>query len=250
METDSKPKKKRRRRRMHPLLKLLIAIALGIGTYYFLSSAYFDVQKIAVENNRHYTKEQIISRAEAKTGQNIFGAETRAMKERLLKDPYIKNAVVKRTLPGTIVIHVEERKEAAAIPYADRFIIIDEDGLVLRKSEKEPTLTLLVGMTIKTMEDGAALEVEETAVLTATLSLLHTMTDAELYFKKIDMSGVTVKAYIYDQLLCKGVPEHVAEGVRSGELKEVLIRLYTDGIERGTINVGRDQYYAFSPMVQ
>ena len=250
MATEDKPKKKKRRRKKNYLLRLLFLIAVGVGLYYLLSSALFDVQRIVVENNSHYTKEQIIGKAEAKTGQNIFGAKTGEMKALLLNDPYIKNVWVKRSLPSKIVIQVEERKEAAAIPYADRFIIIDPDGLVLRKSDVEPRLTLLVGMTIRTMEDGEPLEVEETAALTGTLALLDTMEETRLYFKKIDMSSAHVKAYVYDQLICKGAPESVAESMRNGELKKLLIKLYTDGVERGTINVGRDQYYAFSPMVQ
>jgi len=243
-------KKKKKRRKKNYILRLFIVIALGAGLFYFLSSPFFDVQKITVENNNYYTKEQIIDKAEAKTGQNIFRTNTEGIKGNLLSDPYIRNARVKRALPDTIVVTVEERTEAAAAPYADLFIIIDKDGLVLRKSDVEPKLTLLIGLTIKTMEEGRPLEVEETGVLTGTLKMLETMERTEVFFKKIDISHVIVRAYIFDRLICEGTPENVLESMESGNLEIFLYNLYTDGIERGIIYVGSDNYFSFNPMVE
>jgi len=243
-------KKKKKRRKKNYVLRLFIVIALGAGLFYFLSSSYFDVQKITVENNNYYTKEQIISKAEAKTGENIFSTNTKDIKDKLLADPYVRTARVKRALPGAIVITVEERSESAAVPYSDMFIIIDRDGLVLRKSDIEPKLTLLVGLTIKTMEEGRPLEVEETGVLTGTLKMLETMERTEVFFKKIDMSHVIIKAYIFDRLICQGTPENVLDSMESGNLEIFLYNLYTDGIERGIIYVGSDNYFSFNPMVE
>ena len=242
-------KKKKKRRRKNYILRLLIVIAFGVGVYYFLSSPFFDVQRIVIENNSYYTKGQIISKADVKTGQNIFGVNTAEFKDMLLSDPYIRNVRVKRSLPDTIVINIEERSEAAAVPYADIFIIIDKDGMVLRKSDAEPKLTLLVGMTIKTMDEGSPLEVEETGLLTGTLKMLDTMEKTDIFFKKIDISHTIVNAYIYDRLICEGMPENVIESMESGNLEIFLYNLYTEDIERGIIYIGSDNYFSFNPMV-
>jgi cell division protein FtsQ len=250
MGSDAQTKRKKKRRKKNYLLRLLLIIALGVGLYYLLTSSFFDVQNISVENNNHYTKEQIISKADAKTGQNIFGVKTNKIKDALLEDPYIKNVRIKRSLPGTVITIVEERKEAAMVPYADTFIVMDKDGLVLRKSNVELRLPLLIGMTIKTMEEGRPLEVEETSVLTGTLDMLETMESTDMFFKKIDISNVIIKAYIYDQLICEGTPENVLASMLSGGLEKILYELYTEGTERGIIYVGSDNYYTFSPVVE
>ena len=250
MEQEEQKKKKKRRRKKHYLLRLLIIAMIGAGLYYFLTSPLFDVRTITVENNSYYTKEQIISRGEAKTGYNIFSTNTGRIKDLLLGDPYIKSVRVKRSLPDTVVITVEERSEAAAVPYADIFIIIDKDGLVLRKSEIEPQMTLLTGMTIKTMEEGSPLEVEETGALTGTLKILEAMDATDMFFKKIDISSIKVKAYIYDQLICEGTPDNIIESMLSGNLETVVYNLYTKGTERGIIYVGSDNYYSFSAMLE
>jgi len=65
-------------------------------------------------------------------------------------------------------------------------------------------------------------------------------------FKKIDISAVRVRAYIYDKLVCVGTPETIISNLNSGGLQKVLFELYSQGVERGTITVGADGSCAFS----
>ncbi|MBR0597062.1 cell division protein FtsQ/DivIB [Sinanaerobacter chloroacetimidivorans] len=248
MKKGEKIKKKKKRKKKHYFLKFLLIAASATGVYFLLTSSVFDIDKITVENNRYYTAEQVISLTEAKTGENLFEVSLSGMKDKLLADPYIKNAKLSRKLPGEVVIHIEERQEDAAVPYGGNYIIIDNEGMVLRKSEVEPALTLLLGMTVKNMEPGTPLEVEENASLTDTLKLLEEVKKHELFFKKIDINKIIIKAYIYDQLTCEGTPENILNNLDS--LQEVLYDLYTKGIERGVIKMGSDKYFSFSPLVE
>lgn len=248
MKEKQKIRKKKKRRKKRYLLKIIILAAFSVGMYFFFTSSMFDIQKITVENNSYYTVEQVISLAGAKTGENLFETSLSQMKEKLLADPYVKNVKLKRKLPAQVVIIVEERKEDAAVPYGNKYIIIDNEGMVLRKADTEPALTLLMGMTIENMEPGTPLAVEENAVLTDTLKLLQEIKNYELFFKKIDISNIIIKAYIYDQLVCEGTPENIMSNLDS--LQEVLYDLYTKGIERGVIKMGSDKYFSFSPLVE
>ncbi len=248
MKENEKIRKKKKRKKKHYLLRFIILVAFATGMYFFFTSSLFDIQKLTVENNSHYTEEQVISLAGAKTGENLFEASLSKMKENLLADPYMKNVKLKRKLPAEVVIIVEERKEDAAVPYGNKYIIIDNEGMVLRNAEQEPALTLLLGMTIKNMEPGTPLEVEDNSALTDTLKLLEEVKEHELFFKKIDISSIMIKAYIYDQLVCEGKPDDILDNLDS--LQEVLYDLYTKGIERGVIKMGSDKYFSFSPLVE
>lgn len=248
MKENEKVRKKKKRKKKHYLLRFIVLVAFFTGMYFFFTSSLFDIQKVSVENNSHYTQEQIISLAGAKTGENLFEASLSAMKEKLLADPYIKNVKLKRRLPAEVVIIVEERREDAAVPYGGKFIIIDNEGMVLRQADQEPALTLLLGMTIKNMKPGTPLEVEDNTSLTDTLKLLEDVKKHELYFKKVDISKVVIKAYIYDQLVCEGTPDDIRNNMDS--LQDVLYDLYTKGIERGVIKMGSDKYFSFSPLVE
>ena len=248
MKENEKIRKKKKRKKKHYLLRFIVLVAFATGMYFFFTSSLFDIQQLTVDNNSHYTEEQVISLAGAKTGENLFEASLSQMKEKLLADPYMKNVKLKRKLPAEVVIIVEERKEDAAVPYGNKYIIIDNEGMVLRIADQEPALTLLLGMTIKNMEPGTPLEVEDNTALTDTLKLLEAVKEHELFFKKIDISSIMIKAYIYDQLVCEGKPDDILDNLDS--LQEVLYDLYTKGIERGVIKMGSDKYFSFSPLVE
>jgi cell division protein FtsQ len=106
-----------------------------------------------------------------------------------------------------------------------------------------------MGMTIINMQAGEILEVEEGTVLENTLLLLDTMEARNLFFKKIDISNVVIKAYIYDKLICQGRPEDIMEAMENGNLEAVLLDLLGEGIQHGTIHLGGGGYCSFSPLV-
>jgi cell division protein FtsQ len=242
-------KKHKKRKKKRYLLKFMILTLAGIGIYCFLNSHFFDVQRIAVENNAYYTAEQVIERAGAEAGENLFSISMSDVGKRLMKDPYIRLAKTKRVLfPAGIVIWVEERAEAAAVPYAGGFSIIDENGLVLRQTAEEPTITVLAEMRVIKSDEGLPLEVEENAALTDTLELLKNLKKYELYFKKINISNIIIKAYIYDNLVCEGTPGNFIDNL--GALQQVLYDLYSQGIERGTIRIGGEDYVSWQPEVE
>ena len=249
MAEETQKKRKKKRRKKNYILRAFVLIALGTGVYYWLTSPFFDVQRIVVENNRHYTREQIIRMAGATVGQNIFTAETALMRDALLKDPYIRSVRVRRVLPSDIVITVEERVETAKVPYADLFIVIDNDGLILRMTDARLRLPILIGMTVKTMEPGGALEVEEPAVLTETLRFLEVMEKTNMFFHIIDVSNVVARLYVYAEIVCEGTLGNIKESLTSGRLERVLFERYTQGITRGIIRVRSEGYISFHPGV-
>lgn len=249
--TQETTRKRKKRRKKHYALRFLIVLLFCAGAYYFLTSEFFDVKAVEVEKNEYYTDQQVIQRTGAdllSKPVNLFRVSTRDLRETLLADPYIKAAIVSRRLPDGIRIEVTEREEEAAIPYGDGYILIDIEGIVLRQTDVEPALTLLSGMTLSNIEPGTPLLVEENAVLTDTLQLLAAMEENDLFFKQIEVSPVVIRARIYDQLTCEGTPENILKSMDG--LKEVLYDLYEQGIERGSIKVGGDGYYSFSPLVE
>ncbi len=72
------------------------------------------------------------------------------------------------------------------------------------------------------------------------------MNEQEMYFKKIKVSSVVVKAYIYDSLICQAAPDVLANNMP--QLNDVIYDLYKKGIERGQITMGDDGYFSFSPI--
>lgn len=241
-------KKKKKRKKKRYLLKFFIFCLLCTGGYYFLTSEYFNITTIDVGGNEYYTRAQLIQMTGLKTGKNTFEFSISDIREKLLEDPYIKNVKIRRIPMGTVRITVTERVEYAAVPYGESYVLLDNEGTVLRVSEDAPTLPLLLGMALVEMTPGKALVVEQSYLFTDTLELLEIMEEHEVYFKKIDFSTVMVKAYIYDTLYCEGAPANIRDNMESVE--KLLYELYQQEITHGVIKVGKDNYLSFSPVIE
>ncbi len=244
-------RKRKVRKKKHYLRKFLILVALCIALYLFLSSDYFTVKKITVQGSKYYTQEEVTALAGAKEGGNLFFDENiKKMKKRLEKDPYFESVKFKRIIPDALVIQVTERPQTAAIIYGDQYVVIDGTGLVLRKTDIDPEITALTGLTISKLHLGEKVEAEESESLKTTLEMISIMKKGDLFFKKIDVSKVIIKAYIYDNLIVKGTPKQIMESIENGYLQKVVSDLFENGINRGTINMGGDDYMSFSPETQ
>lgn len=241
-------RQKRRKRRKRAMICFLVLLFVCVGVFLFLRTNYFNIKEIKVEGSTYYTEAEIISMSRAETGRNIVFDSGKADIEELLEsNAYFKNVTVKRKLPSTLVIQVEERPQIAAVEFGDSFIVIDDEGVILRKTDVDPKITLLTGLTISKLTIGEQIEAEEKETLAMTLRMLNTMENGDMYFKKIDVEKVVIRAYIYDNLIVKGTPSEVTEAIETGQLQKVVSDLFDQNISRGTIVMGGASYMSFSP---
>lgn len=241
-------RQKKTRKKKNYFLRFMIFLAVLVGIFVFLNSSLFDVNNIEVEGNRYYSDSQVINMSGAVKGCNLFwGVGSGKIKSSLKEDPYFTSVKVKRKLPDTVIIQVEERIQIAAVSYGDRYIVVDSEGTILRKSNVDPKVTVITGLTINKMDEGEPLGVEEKNTLSSTLNMLSVMLKGDIYFKKVDVSRVIYKAYIYDTLVVKGTSKQMVKTIESGELQKVVNTFIKNKMKRGTLNLGDNGYMSFSP---
>ena len=241
-----RPKKKRKKKNY--ILRFLIFIVIVGGLVAFSFSSFFQVKSITAEGNHYYSDEEIMNMAGAEKGVNLFwdvdGAD---LEETLLENPYFAEVRVKRKLPNVLHFEITEREQIGAVVYGEEYIVIDKEGTILRKSDVDPKLTLLTGLTVSKLETGSRIEAEEEVTLENTLTMLDVMEDGDIFFKKIDVSKVIIKAYIYDTLIVKGTPKQMMKSIENGDLQKVVNNLIKHDTTRGTISIGTQNYMSFSP---
>ena len=232
---------KRKKRRIKFVVKL------GV---FLLKSPFFNVKNFRVEGNSYYTDEEILVMGNCKTGGNIFiGIDTGDIRSRLEKDAYMSSVKVKRVLPDTVKIQLEERKQTAAIVYGEKYVVVDGDGVVLRKTGVMPEITVLKGLTISKLSVGEKVETEEKVLLRQTLQMLSVMEKSNMYFKTIELSEGEIKAHILDNLICQGTPENIMKAMEKDSLQLVVQELFDRKIERGTIKISGDRTVSFTPKI-
>ena len=239
-------KKNRFRTRFYVLLTVLV---LAIGWLILSHSGIFTIDAIVVKGNSHYTAEEIINMAHASPGHNIiYQANIKETKGFLENNPYIKHAEVRRRLPSTLVIRVTERQERLAFKYDDDYLVMDEDGILLRKTRNKPMTTILKGVVVSKIKLGEKIGTENGRLMDMGLDLIQMMIKSDLYYVKVDISDIkNVKAYIYDTLVVKADYDTLMTNMENGKLHLVVENLFGDGIERGTITFLEDGSASFMP---
>ena len=243
-----KREKKTRRKKKSLLGKLLAFIGIIAGVIIIASTSYFNVKSFEITGNSYYSDEEITVMGNCKTGENIFwGISLGEIEERLQKDAYMADVKVKRILPNTVSVELDERKQVAAVVYGQHYVVIDNDGIVLRNTEVDPKVTHIHGLTISKIEVGQAIEVEEKVKLRQTLEMLSIMESKDMYFVKIEMTDSGVNAYVLENLVCKGTPQNIMEAMKTQNLQKTVAELFKLKIERGTINISGGEYISFNP---
>ena len=87
---------------------------------------------IELKGNQDVTMENVIFEGAIKEPVNTLQISTATVKDRLSKDLRIENVEIARKFPGTIVINIQERKNAAAIQTEFGYVIVDKEGLVIK----------------------------------------------------------------------------------------------------------------------
>lgn len=241
-------RQKKKRKKKNYLLRFFITVAVIAGIAVFSFSDFFLIQGVSAEGNHYYSDEEIMNMAGAELGVNLlWDVKTSELESALKENPYFAEVDVKRKLPKTLHFEITERNQIAAVVYGEDYIVIDKEGTILRKADVDPKLTLLTGLTVSKLETGSRIEAEEEVTLETTLKMLDTMEDGDIFFKKIDVSKVIIKAYIYDTLIVKGTPKQMMKSIENGDLQKVVNNLLKNDTTRGTISIGTKNYMSFSP---
>lgn len=250
-EARRRYKESKKRRFRTGFYVTVTSLIILVGGFIFSVSGFFTCDSIEVKGNSHYTAEEIINMSHASPGRNIiYKSNKQETVDYLMQNPYIKSAAVSRKLPSTLVISVRERSERLAFRYDDDYLIMDEEGILLKKTRNAPKTTLVEGIVVSKIKLGEKIGTEDGRRMDKVLDLIKTMIKSDLYFVKADMTDEKkVKAYIYDNLVVKTDYDTLMENMENGRLHRVVEKLFADGIERGTITFEEDGSASFMPMI-
>lgn len=182
----------------------LTIISLGVlALFSFLRSPFFNISKIQINGTSFLSREEVILESSLKMGQNILEVSPSKVASLLMKNPRISSASVRRKLPSTILVTIQERRPLLMVPHGGYYLEVASDGVVLGVSStmKLATMPILAGVNVESARVGTKIEFpgDEEA-----LSLLDSLTPS--FRSRISQVCVTDKG---------GVEVILPEGVRA-----------------------------------
>lgn len=126
------------------------AVATWGARHYIQTSPRFAIEAVEVTGLRHRTSAELETEAGLVKGQNVFSVDLDAARDRLLADPWIREASVARKLPSSIVVRVTEHEAAAlVVAGADTYLATRDGELFKRLEPGDPTdLDVVTGLSV------------------------------------------------------------------------------------------------------
>ena len=163
MAQERRHKSRSRRRRgrfgfFYKLLSvLLVAAALTTACVVF-----FRVNNITVIGNSRYTVQEVIEASGIQQGDNLITLSPSRVAARIrLRLPYVSSVSIRRALPDTVVLEIEEHAAAAAISDGKGWWYIAAQGKVLEQVGSPGSVMSVTGLTAQDPVPGELVAVEE-----------------------------------------------------------------------------------------
>lgn len=174
------------------LKKMAIIIIAVCSLFLFLSSSFFNIKEVIVENNELVSTEEILSLIQIK-GKNIFSVNTKSLNKKLKENAYIESVSIKRNLPNKITLDLEERKIKYMIQLGEAYIYINNQGYILDKNSEKKDVPILVGVVTdaSNFQIGNRLDVADLAKIDITNRIIECASNNGILplISKIDISN-------------------------------------------------------------
>jgi len=93
----------------------------------------FYVREIEILGNYRLEREDILNIIKIKKGESLFKLDLEEIHKKLRQNPWVKNVAIKKQLPGTLLINIEEAVPKALLSIKKRLYLIDENGKILER---------------------------------------------------------------------------------------------------------------------
>lgn len=123
---------KRRNRKPVIGLSLFLLFCMLLSMYFFINSAFFNLQKIMVSGCATITEDTVIKLCGVTLGTNLLKIDKNQVRTKIEMHPVIKAVEVFRKPPYTLDLVVTERTPIAVVVGTAGYLAIDEQGIFIR----------------------------------------------------------------------------------------------------------------------
>ncbi len=199
---------------------LVVAAVAGVLALWVAvsGSQLFEIERVDVVGVSSLSAEAVIARADLGEGETLLRVDGDAVVDRLLEDPWIKEASVQRRPPSTLRIEVTERVPAAVVDTGVSFWFVESRGRVL--TESVPSSATVVPV-IRDIPDFVA----EPGVTSESVTLLNALDVLSGLSEELRLTVRSITAPSIDKttlLTATGVEIMVGEAVNMKE-KSVIV---------------------------
>lgn len=124
-------KKKKKKPRLTIIRVIVLILLFASAGIILLSLPVWRIKEVTVIGNRVISEKDIKNKAVVSLDENVFFVNYREVNRRIRTIPQIKNSWARGQLPSSVIIKVEERKPFAVAVLKDRYLVVDDEGVII-----------------------------------------------------------------------------------------------------------------------
>ena len=218
-----KPSRKRSSSSKHAWLIariVVLAVLFGYATYQgvglIAAAPSLQIGHMQVRGHERLSTGEVLALVEGLRGQNILGVELGEWQQRLLQSPWVESATIRRVLPATVEITVQERRPMGIGRIGMAMYLIDHNGVVIDEygpAYADIDLPIIDGLAASPQDGGSIVDVARAEFAARALAALGTRPEILKQVSQIDVANLHDAVVILDgdpALLHVGDSEFVA----------------------------------------
>ena len=182
--------KKQDRARKRKKIAFITLLFLVSGVITIFKAPMFEVKLVKISGNKMIKKEGVLNNKFV-LGKNIFLLDTNEVKRKILENPYIQTADVKRTIPNGIDVKVTERKMFYKMKLDEKVYILNNELYIMDIVDSDENLSLVEvkGIKIDSITIGERITLSD-EISRVAYELAQNLIDKnkDSIFSKIDLS--------------------------------------------------------------
>jgi cell division protein FtsQ len=170
---------------------VVLALAGGWALHVLRTSPALMVRHVVVEGNRWIARGEVLTLIGGLEGEHVITADLERRREALRASPWVAGATLRRTLPDTITVTIDERVPVALARIAGTLYVIDREALVIDRfgpAHAALDLPIVDGLAAAPGAAGTAIDPERAAVALAMLDELGRRPDLLGQISQIDVT--------------------------------------------------------------
>lgn len=112
-------------------------VMVCIAAYMFLGSGMFEVREVKFTGNKYVTAARLMQVMGLRRGNNIFGLSSRDVAARLMSNPWVKDAKIRKRLPHRIEVKIEEAVPLSLLQRPEGIYAVDASGNLLEETDED-----------------------------------------------------------------------------------------------------------------
>jgi cell division protein FtsQ len=183
------------------LIILLLCLANFILIYVYdftMQSRYFTIKKIKIIGNNRVVSKEIMGLAKIKKTDNLLSINLNLLEKRIANHPWVKDALVKRNLPSTLLININEEIPLALVKIDNiAEIIINHNGTPFKEYnpeiDKVDNLPVITGLVLTKYDNDYLFKGQ---LLNSVLKVLTINEFGKIYSIKADKNmGISILTF-------------------------------------------------------